>query len=301
MQSKSFDNKKGLRFVITRGTGSFDAAGKHDQITLQGFRASVDIDKAGGVQMGTLRAKIYGVSQSDMNTCTSFTMQAPRNGGYTYQPNTVKVYAIDGAAESLVFAGNIVNAWADYQGMPDVYLHMQAAAVMYGQLKPVPPRSFKGSVDVATVMGQIAADMGFAFENHGVNVKLSDVYLSNTNFEQAKELAQMAGIGLWPDDGVLAITQSPRTPREAKEIPLVSPATGMVGYPTYDGYGVNLRTLYNPAIRFGGRVKVETDVQQAAGEWVVACVAHHLESEKPGGAWFSTVRLNQTGLAITGR
>ena len=231
----SFSEKKQLRFVITLGTGSFDAAGKYDQITLQGFRASVDIDKAGGVQMGTLRAKIYGVSQSDMNTCTSFTMQAPKDGGYTYQPNTVKVYAIDGTAESLVFAGNIVNAWADYQGMPDVFLNIQAAAVMYGQLKPVPPRSFKGAVDVATVMGQIASDMGFAFENHGVNVKLSDVYLSNTNFEQAKELAHMAGIGLWPDDGVLAITQSPRTPRESKAIPLISPATGMVGYPTYDG------------------------------------------------------------------
>ena len=221
----SFENKKALRFVITLGTGKFGSS-NNDQIILQGFRASVDIDKAGGVQMGTLRAKIYGVSQSDMNTCTSFTMQAPRNGGYTYLPNTVKVYAIDGKAESLVFAGNIVNAWADYQSPPDVFLHIQAAAVVYGQLKPIPPRSFKGAVDVAT---------------------------------------------------------------------------GMVGYPTYDGYGVNLRTLYNPSIRFGGRVKVETDVQQAAGEWVVACVAHHLESEKPGGAWFSTVRLNNTGLAITGR
>ena len=66
--STSFDAKKQLRFVITLGTSTFDAAGKYDQIVLQGFRASVDIDKAGGVQMGTLRAKIYGVSQSDMNT-----------------------------------------------------------------------------------------------------------------------------------------------------------------------------------------------------------------------------------------
>lgn len=40
---------------------------------------------------------------------------------------------------------------------------------------------------------------------------------------------------------------------------------------------------------------------RASGEWVVACIDHHLESEKPGGAWFSTVRLNNIGLAITGR
>ena len=209
--AKSFDNKKALRFVITLGTGKFGSS-NNEQITLQGFRASVDIDKAGGVQMGTLRAKIYGVSQSDMNTCTSFTMQAPRDGGYLYQPNTVEVFAIDGTAETLIFAGNIVNAWADYQNAPDVHLHIQATAAMFAALKPVSPRSFKGGVDVASVMAQIAHSMGFAFENNGVNVKLSDVYLANTDLEQAKELAQAAGIGLWIDDKVLAITQSPRTP-----------------------------------------------------------------------------------------
>lgn len=65
--------------------------------------------------------------------------------------------------------------------------------------------------------------------------------------------------------------------------------------------GVNARLLFNPAVQFGGRVKVESDVLRACGEWVVACIDHHLESEKPGGAWFSTVRLNNIGLAITGR
>lgn len=291
--TNSFSNKKALRFVITLSTGKFGSS-NNDRITLQGFRASVDIDKTGGVQMGTLRAKIYGVSESDVNSITSFTMQAPVNGGYLYQPNTVEVYAIDGDVETLVFAGNIVNAWGDYQNMPDVFLHIQAASAAAAALRPVQPRSFKGGVDVASVMAQIAHSMGFAFENNGVNVKLVDVYLPNT------DLAKAAGIGLWIDDKVLAITQTPTTPRGTL-IPLISPASGLVGYPTFDGYGVNARLLFNPAVQFGGRVKVESDVLRACGEWVVACIGHHLESEKAGGAWFSTVRLNNTGLAITGR
>lgn len=295
----SFSNKKALRFVITLSTGKFGSS-NNDRITLQGFRASVDIDKTGGVQMGTLRAKIYGVSESDVNSITSFTMQAPVNGGYLYQPNTVEVYAIDGDVETLVFAGNIVNAWGDYQNMPDVYLHIQAASAAAAALRPVQPRSFKGGVDVASVMAQIAHSMGFAFENNGVNVKLVDVYLPNTDLEQARDLAKAAGIGLWIDDKVLAITQTPTTPRGTL-IPLISPASGLVGYPTFDGYGVNARLLFNPAVQFGGRVKVESDVLRACGEWVVACIDHRLESEKPGGAWFSTVRLNNIGLAITGR
>ena len=289
----SFSDKKQLRFVITLGTGKFGSS-NNDQIVLQGFRATADIDKAGGMMMGTLRAKIYGVKQADMNSVTTLQWKPG-----TLIPNTVEVYAIDGAAETLVFAGNIVNAWADYQGMPDVFLHIQAQSAFFNTLKAVPPRSFKGRVDVATVMGQIARDLGYTFENNGVTTQLVDVYLPNTGMEQAKDLARAAGCDLYLDDKILAITP-PNVPRKVI-IPLISPASGLVGYPTFDGVGVNFQTLFNPAITFGGSVKLVTDVQQAAGEWVVTSVGHRLESEKPGGAWFSNVRGNANGLAVVGR
>lgn len=289
----SFDSKKQLRFVITLGTGKFGSS-NNDQITLQGFRAIADIDKAGGMMMGTLRAKIFGVKQVDMNSVTTLQWKPG-----TLIPNTVEVFAIDGAAETLVFAGNIVNAWADYQSMPDVYLHIQAQSAFFNALKAIPPRSFKGRVDVASVMAQIARDMGYTFENNGVTTQLTDVYLPNTGMEQAKDLARAAGCDLYLDDKILAITP-PNVPRKVI-IPLISAASGLVGYPTFDGVGVNFQTLFNPAVTFGGSIKLETDVQQAAGEWVVTSVGHRLESEKPGGAWFSSIRGNQNGLAVTGR
>lgn len=289
----SFENKKALRFVITLGTGKFGSS-NNDTITLQGFRATADIDKAGGMMMGTLRAKIYGVKQADMNSVTTLQWKPG-----TLIPNTVEVYAIDGAAETLVFAGNIVNAWADYQSMPDVFLHIQAQAAFFNALKPIPPRSFKGRVDVPSVMAQIARDLGYTFENNGVTTQLVDVYLPNTGMEQAKDLARAAGCDLYLDDKILAITP-PNVPRKVI-IPLISSASGLVGYPTFDGVGVNFQTLFNPAITFGGSVKLVTDVQQAAGEWVVTSVGHRLESEKPGGAWFSNVRGNANGLAVVGR
>lgn len=289
----SFDSKKQLRFVVTLGTGKFGSS-NNDQISMQGFRAIADIDKAGGMMMGTLRAKIFGVKQADMNSVTTLQWKAG-----LLIPNTVEVFAIDGAAETLVFAGDIVNAWADYQSMPDVYLHIQAQSAFFNALKAIPPRSFKGRVDVASVMAQIARDLGYIFENNGVTTQLTDVYLPNTGMEQAKDLARAAGCDLYLDDKILAITP-PNVPRKVI-IPLISPASGLVGYPTFDGVGVNFQTLFNPAVTFGGSIKLETDVQQAVGEWVVTSVGHRLESEKPGGAWFSTIRGNQNGLAVTGR
>lgn len=287
---QSLENKKQLRFVITLGTGKF-GSNDNNQITLEGFRASAHIEKAGGMMMGTLRAKIYGVSQADMNSITTLQWQ-PR----TFIPNTVEVYAIDGPAETLVFAGNIVNAWGDYQSMPDVFLHIQAQAAFFNQLKPVPPRSFKGSVDVASVMAQIAKDLGYTFENGGVTTRLADVYLPNTGMEQAKDLARAAGCDLYLDDKTLAITPL-NTPRK-ELVALLSPQTGLVGYPTFDGVGVNVNSLFNPAVAFGGRIKLETDITQAAGEWIVTSVSYTLESEKPGGAWFMNIRGNSIGLAV---
>ena len=286
----SFDNKKELKFVITLGTGTFGSS-SNNQITLQGYRAIVNIDKAGGMMMGTLRAQIYGVSQSDMNSCVTLQWK-PRS----FIPNTVQVFAIDGQTQTLIFSGNIVNAWGNYDAMPDVFLMIQAQAAYLAQITSVKPRSYDGSIDVATVIAQIANQIGFNFEHNGVNTPLSNQYLANTALEQAKTLAKAAGIDLYVDDGVLAITL-PNMPRN-KPIPLISAQTGMKGYPTFDGIGVNLEIFFNPSVIFGGSIKIQTDIPQAAGVWIVTSVSHQLESEKPGGAWFSRIRGNKSGLAI---
>lgn len=288
----SLTNKKALRFVITLQTGTFGSSSAN-QITLEGYRAVVDIDKAGGMMMGTLRAQIYGVSQSDMNSAT--TLQWKPN---QINKNTVLVYAIDGDQETLIFSGNIVNAWGNYQSMPDVFLQIQAQAAYFNQLSLAQPTSFEGKVDVVTMMGQIAGKMGYTFENNGVSVPpLINPYLPNTLMEQAKALAIAANIDLYLDDTVLAIT--PRNNPRNSLIPDIGPGSGLNGYPTFDGTGVTFTTLFNPAVKFGGLVKLTTSITQAAGEWIVTSVSHRLESEKPGGAWFSTVRGNHIGYAVT--
>lgn len=286
----SFANKKQLRFVITLGTGKFGSS-DNNRITLQGYRSSVNIDNAGGVQMSELRAQIYGVSQQDINSITTLRWRPE-----FIIDNKIEVTAIDGTAETLVFQGNIVNAWGDYQNMPDVFLMIQARAVLLPQLKAVPPRSIRGPVDVASVMAQIARSMELKFENNGVDVQLGDIYLANTDLEQAKELAEMAGIWMYPDLGVLAI--APRNEPRGSTIAVVSALSGMVGYPTFDATGVNFSMLFNPAVQWGARIKVVTDIKQAAGEWIVTSMGYRLESEKPNGVWMMTVYANGQNFAI---
>lgn len=287
----SFDNKKSIRFVITMQNGTFGSS-SNNQVTLEGFRATVDIDKAGGMMMGTLRAQIYGVSQSNMNSVTT-TRWMPD----TWQKNTIQVYAIDGTQETLVFQGNIVNAWGNYENMPDVFLQIQAQSAYAAQLEPAAPLSFKGSIDAATLMAQIAGNMGLTFENNGVSVQLSNPYLSNTSLEQAKALARAANIDLYIDGNILAIT--PRNTPRAGAVPQVSPQTGLKGYPMFDGIGVNFQMRFNPAVTFGGSIQLVTSIPRAAGNWIVVSLSYKLDSEKPGGSWFAAIRGNKSGLALT--
>jgi hypothetical protein len=189
MPTSSFTNKKALRFIITLATGTFGSS-SNNQITLQGYRATADIEKAGGNQMGSMRAQIYGVSQSDMAACT--TLQYKLN---KYNANWVQVFAIDGTQETLVFTGTILNAWGEYRSMPDVFLMIQANTGYNAQLAPSIPSSYPGTIDVAEVVKQIVNKMNqgsipgapqYTFENNGVSVQLANLYLCNTALEQIK-------------------------------------------------------------------------------------------------------------------
>jgi hypothetical protein len=284
----SFSSRKSLKFTITLGTGVF-ASSEVNTVVLEGFRASAQIERS-GTQGAHLSAKIFGVSQSDMNSITTLIFRTANVADVLYLQNTIEVVAIDGLRETLVFAGNIVTAWADYSGMPDVCLVINSQAAYFDQLRTTSPVSFSGSIDVATVMAQLARAMGKTFENNGVDIQLSDLYLVNSPMEQARDLAKQAGIVLIEDNGVLAI-MPPNTPRGSL-IPKISPQSGIIGYPTFDGAGVIVQVLFNPAITFFGRFELITDQVRAAGVWYATSISHNLESEKPDGMWFSTIRGN---------
>lgn len=287
----SFSNKKSIKAVITLASGTFGVS-DNDQITLVGNRISADIKKVAGATMGTLQARIYGIPKIDMGSI--FT--TPFNAGF-YLRNRIELYAIDGKMENMVFSGDIINCWPEFSSLPDVYLNVQAQSLYSAQLSPKKPISINGKIDVAILMQGVALDLGLKFENNGVHVCLTDVYLPSTAVEQARELARQAKFDLYIDDDILAITNKYAS-RESYTT-VVSSETGMIGYPIYNGFGVYFRTLYNQSIMFGGRVKIETDIPQAAGEWIVNGISHKLESETPNGEWFSTVMANQYGFSIS--
>jgi hypothetical protein len=239
--------------------------------------------------MSTASCKIYGLAKSAMQQLTMLALET-----LSVVRNTVIVTAIDGDVETEIFRGQIVNSWPDYSGAPDVYLHIEAQAGFFEQTALSEPTSYKGSADAGSILGRLASGLGYTFENNGVDVKLSDPYFAGSAMEQVKEIVQAAGIEWILDGQTLAIW--PKGATRESYMPTISPETGLIGYPTFDQLGVGFRTLFNPSIRFGGKINVETSVTRAAGVRKVVGVSHSLSAQMPGGPWYSDIRCTESGL-----
>lgn len=278
-----------ISITFALGQGSFGESGKFNTITVSGLRCSVTISKAGGAASSFVQARIYGLSLSQMNQISTLgkPMPAVRN-------NRIAISAGDGdSTMATVFQGTIQEAWADLRGQPEAMLVVSGQTGLLEAVKPSLPKSYKGGTDIVTIMKTLASEMNLSLENSGVVGSLANPYLPGTALEQARKVADAANFNMIMDNGVLAIW--PKNGSRGGQVPLISAATGMVGYPTWTSTGISLVTLFNPAIAYGTQVQVQSIIKPACGPWNVYAVNHNLESETPGGAWFTQLECNVLG------
>ena len=265
-------------------------AGGGNSYTVTGLRVSATIDISGGIESGTLVAAIYGLPLEVMNQLSTVGTQMTKIGR-----NLINIQAGDAAGGmNTVFQGLINNAYADMQSMPQACFRVQGSpGGSYWSVKPVPPVSLKGTQDTATMLQSIASQMGVGFENNGVKVKLSNPYYSGSPWTQAWRIAKHAGVEMVIDKGVMAITP-PGKVREGNTT-LVSPQTGMIGYPAFRSASVIVKSLYRPDIKVLGAIQIQSDLTPANGQWKVYHLIYELESMMPHGKWFMTMECTALG------
>lgn len=276
--------EKLIELTITLGTGEFGAE-LGDTVTISNARMVVDLENSGGDTMGNAKIRVYGLSQQLMNQLTTI---GQINRAIRVK-NTVSVAAGDAKGMQLAFFGVIVDAYADYNGAPDVPFFIQAAAGMDVAVKPVKATSYKGKVAVTQIMGDFATEAGLAFEPNGVTASLLNGYFAGSTLSKIQACARAAGIEYLIDRGTLAIWDLGKS-REG-EIPLISEDSGMVGYPVLSSKGMTLRTAFNFNIKMGADVKVQSTIPMANGIWHVFKTSHNISSQLPDGPWFSTIEV----------
>ncbi len=301
----SFRNTKDLRFVFTLGSWMTPFAqngNQYNTITVQGLRATVNIENAGCQMMGTLNAAIYGLPLDHINKLTSLQWKVPvlAAPGGTFSMYAIQVYAIDGQQETLLFNGEVLNAWGDFSGMPQVALFVQAFVGYSALVNPVSPLSISANPTVGTVMQQIAQTMGYSFNGNSASGQLLNQtvakgsYFGNTALEQARSMQYAYRFWMYIDGTTnpptLAVVPWGQARQSFTAVPLISPETGLIGYPLFNSSGVTFECYYTPNLVFGGQVQISSSVAQANAVWTVVSMSHQLSSQLDGGPWSSTVQ-----------
>lgn len=315
--------EKAIDITIRLGTGTFGQTGKNT-VKLSNLRMIVSVLKAGYPSMDTATARVYGVTQSVMNSVSTLGIPLTmyRAG------NAMLIEAGDkGGAMFTVFNGYLGQAYQNFDDAPETCLELVGWAGQAEAITPTEAVSYSGSVDVATIMSNIAKKQGWNFENNGVKIQVSNPYLWGTAIQQVHDLARTANIEAYLDSGkspiVLAIW--PRYQTRGGTKPLISPQSGLIGYPKFQSSGMSFRCLFNPNIQFGSQIIMQSstgstartvtpgDVSQANasgtnlppttntggpnGEWyVISPLSYDLSAQMPGGPWFCEVNCQRTNV-----
>lgn len=295
----SFATKR-LRFTFTlTGNAVFEDSGSN-VLTIEGFRATAALKSAGAAIAPSAMLQIFGMKQSDMNALT-FLAFDPRG----LQKNTVKVETNSGDGWNTAFVGQIVESGPEYSAQPDVYLRIEALAGYLEMITPAPAVSVQGDVLINDIVKRLADAYGLAFEPNDVTGTISNPYYPQSLGEQLRKFCEDANVDLYRDGEVIAI-QVRGKPRRTPRVNL-TPSTGLIGYPSIDRRGIQVRCLYNSGLRFGGTVHVESDLNgildklfpaKANGDWWIYSLEHYLQSETPGGQWESLLGCSDFGETV---
>jgi hypothetical protein len=267
--------------------------GKSNQIELTGHRAEVVVTNPGGTMAyGLMHMRVFGMTLSDMNALSTDGMQSLYVRG---DQVFVSAGDIDGIVRQ-IFAGTIMSAYIDFSAQPEVSFNIQASAGFYHKIKPAAPNSWE-SIDVATAIEGIAASINFGFSNpKGVSKILHNQYLSGTAINQIQTLASAADIPCAIENNIVSLW--PNDSNRDDIVVDIGPNSGLVGYPSFEPYGISVKTEFNPELIIGRQVNIGSLVSKASGAWNVHKSTHELSTLMPGGPWFTALGLARTGYYV---
>jgi hypothetical protein len=294
MSANSFTSKQLRATLILGGEGQVFPGTNTNRLTITGLRMSAQVLQVARLA-ATLSLKIWGMKPDFMNALTVAWAIPP-----VVLDNVVIVEAKDNddpdpeQGWSQIFSGTITEAQPEYRAQPNVYFSLQASCGYFQKIEPAAPTSYTETVDIGFVAGELAAAMGFGFTNGGVNTVLGGpLYLHGTKYEQLAQACVQARADFYIFNDTVLICPAGK-PRTLEPAVVLSPLTGLFGYPVFGRDGLTVTALYQPAFSCGVPIEIKDSiVPHANGRWFPRAMTLLLDSNLPGGKWDVVMMCNQ--------
>lgn len=253
-----------------------------NKLQTAGLAISCNIAYGGGAITPTAQITVYGLKMDNM-------LKLMRVQWNTMQAllNTVQIRAGDQGEElDIVYQGNITQATIDANAAPDIPLIITSQMAVVENLKLRDPYVLEEGVtqDGALIIEQLANEIGYQFENNGASRILTDVTLEGSALSMIRKVADICDFDLYTEQKVISIC--PKNGARTLKIPVLSPTTGLIGYPVPDIKGISFSCFYDPSVRFGGIVTIKDSlINVCNGDWRLYGLTAQLESNIPNGKW----------------
>lgn len=290
--------KRRIRLTFRLGKGSFGQSGFNSVVVsadvkrANALRIQAIIENGGMPNPFSAIILVYGMPLSQISQLTEASFN------WKESPNSVMVEAGDDTGMTTVFNGQFFKVTPRFNNGPNTAMEVLANAGYKIQMEPVSPTSMQGGVSIDVILERVLKPTGYKLENLGVRATLSNPYLFGTSMEQIMAVIRAAGclgaldtangvLRIWPTGGY-----SP-----SGDPPLISPATGMIGYPEFDYNTITVRSMFDPTLRgpktsaeVGRLFKLESQIDAANGLWQIQQIDYFLVSEAPDAPWEMTIK-----------
>lgn len=294
MSASSFV-QRGLRATfILSGTGQVFPGTNSNTLTVSGLRMSAQVQGTARLA-AQMSLKVQGMKRVDMDAITVAWANPP-----VVLDHYVILEANNGQGWNKVFSGTIIEAQPEYRGQPDTYLQLLASVGYFQKIKPAESASYTEAVDIDLVCTDIAALMGanWKFVNGGVTGILNGpLYLNGTLLDQLDTACQAAGCDYYLANDTITVTPRGQPIEGVPPAVLLSPTSGLIGYPVYERAGLNVQALYQPGFDNGVPLEIKGSVVPAAnGRWYPYNVVHELDGNTPQGKWITSMKCLRVGI-----
>lgn len=278
-------DKKVIRSTITLANDSFPDG--TNRIIAEGLRTSCTVQFGGGAIVPHADIVIYGLSMDVMVKLTRIRWRDIQS-----LQNSIKIEAGDAGKKLMTaYEGNITFGTIDMSNAPDIAFRIKSTTAAHDIYMPASPITYAGEKSVVAAIKELSENIGYIFDNNGVpdDLIMTDTTLVDTDLNKIRALCKRYKLELYVVTGYISIAPQgwPLNGRMA----VITPKSGLLGYPIPTMQGIDFRTVYHPDIRFGGLVKIDDSaITTANGVWRIFGVTMSLESEMPGGSWWMDVR-----------
>jgi hypothetical protein len=295
MTANSFTVKQLRATLILGGSNQVFPGTNSNRLTITGLRMSAQVLQVARLA-ATLSLKIWGMKQDFMNALTVAWAIPP-----VILDNVVIVEAKDNADPdpeqgwTQLFSGTITEAQPEYRAQPNVYFSLQASCGYFQKIEPTAPTSYTETVDIGFVGLDLATRMGFGFDiSPDVSTVLGGpLYLHGTLYEQLAAACVMAKADFYVFNDKILITKAGK-PRTVEPAVVLTPSSGMIGYPVFGRDGLTVQAIYQPAFSCGVPIEIKDSiVPHVNGRWFPRAMTIQLDSNLPGGKWDTTMMCNQ--------